>query len=612
MMKKILFLIFSFIFLSSVTWAATALTSSTQIPVVGSTIYVQLNIDYGKEALISEAHYAVTFDADYFMLEDVIWSQSKGEYKSNDGVVYIDKYNDGNDWEYGGQVQLKLLVLEAGVNKISIKENGVARFKDGSVISQTFSGVTISATEASSQTTIGSLSIEGQAISPTFSKNIYNYRLKVPASVTEVNVLTKKGNAKQTITGDGKRILNYGDNRIRVVVKAENGSSSTYEIMVTREDDRTGDVSLRNLVVSETDITYEEGKTTYSATVPKDVSSVFITAQTNDANATLIGTGEKSLAYGLNTFYLNVTSNGGKTQDYVINITRKEQEELLVDSTLFKSFAIDGKEIMISDDVNLLFIGTENDSLDISYKLISNSSSVEITGNENFKIGINEVRVNVSNLKGEKKEYRLLVYKEDGNRFSISSFNDINYYRNKTMVYKAALNDKKNIGKDVLKSLAENDNRLVLDVLNEYGGLIYQVNLNNVESDDIDYSFSVLDEPRLVYETKLPSGCDIWFSVADRFMDGTDIKIYSMDDGGRLNLLTEGVKVINGYISFRTNGSSKYVFSPTSLIKEKNFLQKNWLIIVFGGLVIGLVIYILKTKKKKKKVVVVNDDKPMY
>lgn len=615
-MKKIIFLLLTFIIIPNCIYAATALTSSTQTPVVGTEIYVQLNIDYGKDILISEAHYAVSYNTDYFLLEDVIWSQSKGTYSIQDGIIKIDKANDGNYWEYGGQVQLKLLVLKAGVNKISIKENGVARFKNGDIISQTFSGVTISAVEASSQTTIGSLAIENYAISPTFNRSTYRYTLKVPANVTEVNVIAKKGNEKQKITGDGKRVLTYGDNRIRVIVSAEDGSASTYEIMVTREDDRTGDVSLKNMLVSGSAAEYIEEEDTYQITVSKTTQSVLITAQTTDSNATLTGTGEKKLEYGLNIFYLNVKSNGGKEKTYKVKVTREEKEEVLNDSTLFKSFTINEKKVPLSDEKRTILFGVDNDisKLDINYELMSNSSTVLISGNENLKYGINEIKVDVTNYKNEKTEYRILVYKKENNYIKISSLDDVMFYRNRNMLYESLMKDEHKIEENIFNELNNNNNKLMLNVIDEYGGLYYQVLVNDDNESDFDYDFNIVDQNRFIYETKLPKNCDVLLYVGDKYVDDISVKIYTANDDN-YTLYTEGVKVVNGYISFKTNGNTKYMLTMASLGKKKSSISKyiglGFFIILIGGL--SLYVYVKKKKiKGKEENKKIEEEKPLY
>ena len=127
--------------------------------------------------------------------------------------------------------------------------------------------------------------------------------------------LFKKKLNKQTINGAGKHTLNYGDNRINVEVTSENGMTNTYEIMVTRKDNRLKNTALKSLSVSNTDII-----------VSRSVSSVFIAATPEVENSTLTGTGTKQLEIGLNTFTLTVIGDDGSSQNYTIYITRSTEE----------------------------------------------------------------------------------------------------------------------------------------------------------------------------------------------------------------------------------------------------------------------------------------------
>ncbi len=55
----------------SLIYAATELGASTQNPVVGTDVYVQLNINY-KNFKIGDAHYIITYNKEYLEFEEVI------------------------------------------------------------------------------------------------------------------------------------------------------------------------------------------------------------------------------------------------------------------------------------------------------------------------------------------------------------------------------------------------------------------------------------------------------------------------------------------------------------------------------------------------------------
>ena len=62
------------------------------------------------------------------------------------------------------------------------------------------------------------------------------YTLSVKNSVDHITVKAEKEDNKATVKGDGNQTLKVGDNKIDIVVTAENGATKTYTITVTRRD----------------------------------------------------------------------------------------------------------------------------------------------------------------------------------------------------------------------------------------------------------------------------------------------------------------------------------------------------------------------------------------
>ncbi len=90
--------------------------------------------------------------------------------------------------------------------------------------------------KGSPNNTLASLSVEGQTITPNFGKFVHEYGLIVENSVTSINVVANKADSKAVLTGTGSRPLQVGDNKIDVVITAENGDVRTYTINVVRKE----------------------------------------------------------------------------------------------------------------------------------------------------------------------------------------------------------------------------------------------------------------------------------------------------------------------------------------------------------------------------------------
>ena len=599
--------------------AATFLEASTQRPVVGSDVYVLLSANYGNFN-IREIYLRIKYDPAYLEYEQTYWIQGTGDTNTKDGYIYIKKPNNGRIWTSGNQMQFKFKVLKTGVSKVevdSVDETGNVvngYYTNGDPIAQSFANVTINAVNPSTSTFISDLGVEGYTMSPTFSRTTYDYRLTVPSNVTKVNIKATKGDANQTITGTGERRLEYGLNRVRVVVSAQDGSSRTYQIMITRTDNRTGDTTLKSLGVSDTSIAYQKDKTTYDATVGVKVESVLITATANDSSATITGTGTKQLNPGLNTFNIKVTSSNGAESTYTINITRSNEDiNPTLQSSKLKSLRIDNLALELGTKTNYIYsINKETSSLNLNYETESETATVKVEGNENLKSGFNIVKVTVTEKNNDKTEYTIIVYKHPEDATLIT---DLQSSITSPVIYETGNKEENIIPSNLLTSLKNNNYYLYYDVVDTYGGLLYQVKLqNNLPSEDLDISFTKKEGNTLSYTTKIPANNEILLYLEGKYKDGNIVRVYSYEKQGKYTLITDGIKVDNGYITFTTNGESNYIVTTNELIKEESAFTKFFneiKIYLIIGIIVLIIIFILISKINKKRKIKESNE-PLY
>lgn len=82
--------------------------------------------------------------------------------------------------------------------------------------------------------------------------------------------------------------------------------------------------NLSSLSVSNGNINFNKNNTNYSISVDSNVSSITISATSEDSGASISGTGNKNLNYGNNKFDIIVTAPSGAKKTYTININRKD------------------------------------------------------------------------------------------------------------------------------------------------------------------------------------------------------------------------------------------------------------------------------------------------
>lgn len=75
-----------------------------------------------------------------------------------------------------------------------------------------------------------SLSVEGAELTPAFDKNTLEYSVELEPETKSIKVNATKEDSTATVTGTGEIEVSEGDNKINIVVTAQNGSTKTYVI----------------------------------------------------------------------------------------------------------------------------------------------------------------------------------------------------------------------------------------------------------------------------------------------------------------------------------------------------------------------------------------------
>ncbi len=617
--KRFLYVIISLIVLfpCMVNAAYIELSAGTQNPIVGDIVFVQLEVNGLEPFLVKDFHVNIFFDESFFTVEDIIWIKNrehKGTAQITSGKVQVDKTNGA--WDSGPILQLRLRVKKQGNTRINVDHNGESYYTDGNNFAYTPSEITIVAKNPSSETQLRRIWIDGYTLEPPYSSTTTKYNLKVPSHVSFINVNATQAQENQKITGTGSHQLQYGDNKIRVISTAQNGDQRTYEIMVTRVDDRTGDTSLKSIDISDGTVTYNSKKGVYEALVSKNIESVMLTGITNDPKATMTGTGKKELAIGENKFVLKITSSNGRKQEYTIIITRSNEElEKEEKSSKLTKLKINNLILNIEEENKIFYfgVGKEQSSLSIETETESKTAKVEITGNEKFTEGLNIIDIKVIEVLEEATEteealediteYKVIVYKNPKSANVIEDLTKLN--SNSNYVY-ITTNKNQTIPSASINAL--NDKFLYYNVVNMSNGLLYQLKIpSGISKTDIKASLKKEDEGNLTYLTELPAGIEVLLNIENLYEDGDDLKIYSKDAEGNYNLITAGVKVLKGYIKFETTGDTNYVITKTELFKEKGpfekFLEQYGIKIGLGfiGIVATLLLINFITKKIEEK-----------
>lgn len=178
-----------------------------------------------------------------------------------------------------------------------------------------------------------------------FNKSTTSYKLEVASDVTNITISATAEDGTASISGTGTKQLNFGSNKISIVVIAANGDKKTYTIDVVRKDDRSGNNNLASLSVKEGNLSPNFSKSTekYSMSVPYSVSKLTITATPEDSKAKVSISGNTNLvAEANNKVTIKVTAENGSVKTYTIDVKRgKDPNKVLSQDNYLSSMVVD-------------------------------------------------------------------------------------------------------------------------------------------------------------------------------------------------------------------------------------------------------------------------------
>lgn len=279
----------------------------------------------------------------------------------------------------------------------------------------------------SSDATLKSLSASGYNLSPSFSKDNTSYTVKVPKTATTVKLEGTANDSKAKVSGLGNITLTGDTTTATIKITAEDGTTKTYTVKIEKEKEATttksSDATLKKLDIGGFTLnpTFKSNINTYSIKVKNNITGLDVTAIPNNDKAKVTISGNKNWKEGTNTVTIKVTAENGSVNNYIINVERessnsnKNNQTTKSSDNYLKSLTITSShEIKPSFNKNVtsynITVPYEVDKLNLNAIPNDSKSKVEITGNENFKVGkVNTVEIKVTAEDGSVRLYSLNV-----------------------------------------------------------------------------------------------------------------------------------------------------------------------------------------------------------
>lgn len=230
-MKRMLIL-FSFICMVILPFKVNAATANISVSgsstaMVGSTVTVNVNLS--SSTPMGSWQFLVNYDSSMLQLSS--------------GNVRVADYTSVSGGEKSKSYTLKFKTLKSGTTKVSVGSYVVYAYDEsemsvtgGSKSIKIMSQAELEATY-SKNNNLSSIKVDDYELTPAFDKNTTDYKVTVPSNVEKVNVSATAEDRKSKISGTGEIEVAEGENKVELIVTAENGSTKKYNVVINVEDD---------------------------------------------------------------------------------------------------------------------------------------------------------------------------------------------------------------------------------------------------------------------------------------------------------------------------------------------------------------------------------------
>ena len=140
-------------------------------------------------------------------------------------------------------------------------------------------------------TTLSTLRIDEEGLTPAFSPTVYDYYYTAPLTITDIAITATPENENATVDIIGNTNIPVGNSSISIrVTSPDSTQTNTYTIHVIKTDQpETANTNLETLAIENIDLypVFEPTTTHYTATAPFSMESLHLLAIPADENATV-------------------------------------------------------------------------------------------------------------------------------------------------------------------------------------------------------------------------------------------------------------------------------------------------------------------------------------
>ena len=323
--------------------------------------------------------------------------------------------------------------------------------------------------KASNDSSLKSLSITEALLNEAFITTKTDYTASVGNTVDKIHVSAVANDPKaKSVTGTGEVSLQTGDNTIRIVVTAEDNTTTTYTIVVNRA--KSLNANLSSITLSNgysLDQTFDPDTTTYTASVPNSMSKILISTTKEDETATVTGAGEVNLQTGDNTIQIVVTAEDPSIKKiYTVKIFRAYSANNYLSSLTSTDGLITPTFDKTTNNYTLT-VPYEVENANLNATLEDTAASLSITGNNNLSVGVTRASIIVTAENGDINTYYVDITRQPSSNNYLSDLkvedsnknNYISVFNKTTMTYNITVDN--SVSSVDITAVAEDSNTTI-------------------------------------------------------------------------------------------------------------------------------------------------------
>ena len=230
---------------------------------------------------------------------------------------------------------------------------------------------------------------QDEKINYTFDVKKNNYDINVENKVNTLSIKAILQDEKASFVskfGPRNVNLNEGKNTFLIKVEALNGDIKTYTLNITRDKTKSGDITLKSLIINDVEVELKSNEFDYEINLPDIYDETDISAVANDNNSKI--TYKNINLTDENKVLIKVKAENGDVGEYNITVNQEEKVEKEEKTILpFEKIEVVGYDLKFDINKSEYELKIASDVTSLDFKVVPENIDITILNNINLRDG---------------------------------------------------------------------------------------------------------------------------------------------------------------------------------------------------------------------------------